>query len=634
LNAPLKLGDVVLDLGSGAGFDSLLAAGKVGSAGRIIGVDFVPEMIERSITNAAACACENVEYRLGDIEALPVESESIDIVTSNCVLNLVPDKVAAFREIERVLRPGGCFVTSDTVLLSKLPAGSASSPQLYACCVSGAIPKADLIHLLEQTGLIDVEILSERDVTHLFAQPAADDRPISIGDRIPRAGLVASVTVRAFKPNANESQPAARTRRPALIVLGLSDRILPLSQEFGVEPIFLGPRPDRAPAGARFYQVDVNDPQAIWDVADQLRGRADIAGVLTVEGYFLCAATELASRLELPAGLSMTAALCGENKLRARQLLQQAGIKGPRFSVASSLDRAVVAACEIGWPIVAKPLNDSNSRLVALCSDEDSLTAAVAAILGAKTNLVGQKLVPAALLESFIDGPEYSAEVATDNGCARTLAICEKTVGPAPYFVEIGHVVPARLSPDLERSIRSTAEAAVVALGARNCVAHVELRLRGTDVFIIEVNLRPAGGQLPELIATVTGCDLHGAAMKLAMGRPLDQTGVPRASVGIYHCFTVDEPSRVFYSKNPIELNCDEPAPFVEMDVQPGAVVYPVNHPEGRIFGRVLAYGETVSSASLIIDDVKSALNVRIERFDGPDECNSGDPGCWTKGCC
>lgn len=638
-NAPLKTGDVVLDLGSGGGFDSFVAAHKVGPEGHVIGVDLSPEMVERARANAVATGFRNAEFRTGDIEALPVASDSIDVATSNCVLNLVPDKFQAFREIARVLKPGGCFVASDTVLLKDLPDWAAQSESLYACCVAGAVSKDEYLHLLREAGFVDAEILSEQDVTGLFARDDASAATLSSCCDLKEVedGSVASVSVRAFKPNPGDF-PATRqasAKRPLLIVLGLSDRILPIATRLGIDVVFLGPQRSRAPANARFYEVRLEDEEAVSRIVEQLKARQEIAGVLTLEGYFLQAAATLSVRLKLSTAPSSETGFCGEDKFLARRQLQQAGVPGPRFAVADSVERARAAAEVIGYPLVAKPLNDSNSRLVTFCADPESLAQAVSAILSARTNLVGQPLEPAALLESYVDGTEYSAEVVVDALGARTVALCEKLVGPPPYFIEVGHTVPARVPPDVDARLRTTAEAAVRAVGRTRCVAHVELRISGDDVFVIEVNLRPVGGRLPELIATVTGWDVHEAAVAIALGRPAAAPATAQAAIGVYHCLTVDSPARVLYERTDIVLACDAPAPFVEIDVPPGELVYPVNDPRGRIFGRILAYGQTVAEASSIIDQVKEGLNLRYETAgSSPSETSAGSSGCWSKGCC
>lgn len=158
--AEIRPGDVVLDLGSGAGFDCFLAAEKVGSSGKVIGVDMTPEMLVKAKANALKYGYSNVEFRFGDIEALPVEDKSVNIVISNCVINLAPDKEKVFREAFRVLKPGGRMYLSDMVLLAELPEDLKNNKDLLAGCVAGALLKEEYLRLLKEAGF-SVEILSE-----------------------------------------------------------------------------------------------------------------------------------------------------------------------------------------------------------------------------------------------------------------------------------------------------------------------------------------------------------------------------------------------------------------------------------------------------------------------------------------
>jgi SAM-dependent methyltransferase len=151
-------GDTVLDLGSGAGFDAFLAARAVGAAGRVIGVDMTPEMLERARANARRAGLENVEFRAGEIESLPVEDGSVDAVISNCVINLSPDKPAVFREAFRVLKPGGRLAVSDIVLARPLPDAVAQNLAAYVGCVAGAALVDDYLDAIRAAGFEEPEI--------------------------------------------------------------------------------------------------------------------------------------------------------------------------------------------------------------------------------------------------------------------------------------------------------------------------------------------------------------------------------------------------------------------------------------------------------------------------------------------
>ncbi len=175
-------GDVVLDLGSGAGIDVLLAAQLVGESGRAIGVDMTPEMIEKARKNAEEAGTKNVEFRLGEIESMPVEDESVDWVISNCVINLAPDKDIVFREVHRVLKPGGKLLVSD-IVANHLPKWLRSTISNWANCISGALPEDQYLGSIRRAGLEEVQVLSK--------SPYA---------KIGKAE-VASVKVRALKPN-------------------------------------------------------------------------------------------------------------------------------------------------------------------------------------------------------------------------------------------------------------------------------------------------------------------------------------------------------------------------------------------------------------------------------------------------
>lgn len=161
--ASLEQGDTVLDLGSGGGFDCFLAAREVGEEGQVIGVDMTPEMIETARENVETNAASNVEFRLGEIEHLPVADESVDVILSNCVVNLSPDKPQVFRETHRVLRPGGRLAISDVVLTAELPTDLRADPASVAACVGGAASIPALEEMLTDAGFADVSVEPKAD---------------------------------------------------------------------------------------------------------------------------------------------------------------------------------------------------------------------------------------------------------------------------------------------------------------------------------------------------------------------------------------------------------------------------------------------------------------------------------------
>ncbi|MEO0086138.1 MAG: arsenite methyltransferase [candidate division WOR-3 bacterium] len=204
--AALRPGDIVLDLGSGAGFDCFLAAPKVMPNGRVIGVDMTPEMVDKARANAARAGAKNVEFRLGEIEHLPVADNSVDVVISNCVINLSPDKPQVFREAFRVLKPSGRLMVSDIVLAEPLPKALLDSAAAYVGCISGASLKANYLAMIAGAGFQAVEVLSE---TRFQLEAAASDPTLQAlvresgmtEDELRSAAVsVRSISVSATKP--------------------------------------------------------------------------------------------------------------------------------------------------------------------------------------------------------------------------------------------------------------------------------------------------------------------------------------------------------------------------------------------------------------------------------------------------
>ncbi|QLH81972.1 arsenite methyltransferase [Halosimplex pelagicum] len=193
--ASLDAGESVLDLGSGAGFDCFLAAQEVGKAGRVIGVDMTPEMVEKARTNASQNDAENVEFRLGEIEHLPASDESIDVIISNCVVNLSPDKPQVSDEAFRVLRPGGRLAISDVVLTAAVPDDVRADPDSVASCVAGASTIDGLETILTDTGFESVNI-APKDDSDEFIRDWDDDYDVS--------EFLVSATITARKPEVGD----------------------------------------------------------------------------------------------------------------------------------------------------------------------------------------------------------------------------------------------------------------------------------------------------------------------------------------------------------------------------------------------------------------------------------------------
>ena len=198
--AKIQQGQTVIDLGSGAGNDAFVARHEVGDSGKVIGIDFTPAMIEKARTNAEKLGFNNVEFRLGDIERMPVTSNVADVIVSNCVLNLVPNKDGVFKEIFRVLKGGGHFSISDIVLTGELPQSLREAAEMYAGCVSGAVQKEEYLELIQANGFKNIVVQKEKQIlipddilsNYLSAEDMAAYKASGTG--------IYSITVYAEKP--------------------------------------------------------------------------------------------------------------------------------------------------------------------------------------------------------------------------------------------------------------------------------------------------------------------------------------------------------------------------------------------------------------------------------------------------
>lgn len=205
--AQIKTNDTVVDLGSGAGNDCFVARSLTGPAGSVIGIDMTQAMIDKARENTVKLGFDNVQFRLGDIEALPLQNNIADVVVSNCVMNLVPDKSKAFAETYRILKPGGHFSISDVVLEGALPLGLQQAAEMYAGCVSGALQKSDYLDIIKQAGFTNISIQKQKSVVipdEILLEYITNDQLNEFKNS--QTGIF-SITVYAEKPKANCCPP-------------------------------------------------------------------------------------------------------------------------------------------------------------------------------------------------------------------------------------------------------------------------------------------------------------------------------------------------------------------------------------------------------------------------------------------
>jgi len=197
--AKIKKGDTVVDLGSGAGNDCFVARAETGDSGKVIGIDMTPAMVDKAKANAAKLGYTNVEFHLSEIEKMPLADNTADVVVSNCVMNLIPNKVNAFREVYRITKPGGHFSISDIVLTGELPAKIKAAATMYAGCVSGAVQKDEYLNIVKNAGFKNVTIQKEKLIT-IPDQILLDYMTIDEAKQFIRSGYgIYSITVYAEK---------------------------------------------------------------------------------------------------------------------------------------------------------------------------------------------------------------------------------------------------------------------------------------------------------------------------------------------------------------------------------------------------------------------------------------------------
>ena len=264
--------------------------------------------------------------------------------------------------------------------------------------------------------------------------------------------------------------------------------------------------------------ADTNDLDAVRRVAAEVTRRSRIDGVLTTCDYYLETVATVARDLGLP-GASPEVMRRATRKDEVRRTLDLAGLPNPGFAVVTSWQSARAAAVGLGYPLVAKPVDLNAGTGVRRVDDEAGLKDAYWAITGAGHNTRGQPLSISVLLEELLVGPEVSVEAVTHDGITQVLAVTEKTVTGGPVFVEIGHHVPARLDPGVEREVRRSVELALAAIGLRHGLSHTEVKLTADGPRIVEINPRQGGGYIFDLVDLVTGVNPLGVLVELALGR-------------------------------------------------------------------------------------------------------------------
>lgn len=287
-------------------------------------------------------------------------------------------------------------------------------------------------------------------------------------------------------------------------------------------------------AAENVLTADTNDPAALLPYVERLHGVLGFDGVVSSCDYYLPLVARVARRLGLP-GPAPEAVTAACRKDLTRRALAEAGVPGPAYALCADRGQALAAARVLGFPLVVKPVDLCAGMFVRAVLDEPELIAALRALEAFPVNARGQRRAPVVLLEELLTGPEVSVETVCADGVVHVVGITDKSVGGAPAFIETGHMFPAALAPADAAAATDTAVAALAALGLDQVVAHTEIKLTPAGPRVVEVNPRPAGNRITELVRRVTGVDLAAACVDVALGRRPDlsvhPTGVTSAAI-------------------------------------------------------------------------------------------------------
>ncbi|WP_250404596.1 ATP-grasp domain-containing protein [Streptomyces cellostaticus] len=382
------------------------------------------------------------------------------------------------------------------------------------------------------------------------------------------------------------------------------------ARALGIQPVLLCTDPGRYPYVAeddlRAVVVDTADDAAVLTTARRLRQQAPIAGVTSSSDYYVATAAATARALGLPGPDADAVREC-RDKGRQRQRLREADVAVPRHERVRGAGEARTAADRIGYPVVLKPVQGSGSLGVRLCADAEEVSAHAAALASAAVNERGVAVPCDILVEEYLRGAEYSVEVF---GCTAVVVVA-KHLGPLPDFVELGHDVPAPVPEAAAALLRDQAVRAVKALGLGWGAAHVELRMDGGDVRVVEVNPRLAGGMIPELVRHALGIDLVAWQVRAAVGAlPNDTPRAARWAAAIRFLTTGSPGFLADRTRTERSLETARAVPHIETAVfyrAPDEPVEPARDFRGRL-GHVIASAADAALAGASADEALREL--------------------------
>jgi cysteine synthase A len=410
-----------------------------------------------------------------------------------------------------------------------------------------------------------------------------------------------------------------RRERPVLVFVesnttGTGMLMLRTAVRLGVQPVLFAKDAARyaglAETGCKVVLCDTDDAEALHAaVVEAVAGRT-VAGVTTTSEFYLEHSARLAAALGLPGNPAEAMEAC-RNKALTRVVLQDAGVGQPRFAAVHDPAEIDAAISAVGLPCVVKPVGESGSHDVLWCGDAATAAAHAGKVLAVTRNVRGQATARTVLVEEYVAGPEFSAEMFCVDGEAVCVGVTQRTVSALPHFVETGHLFPAVLTETETREIAEVARRALAAVGFARGAAHVELKSTEHGPVVVEINARPAGGMIPELVRLATGIDLIDQQVRSAAGRPVSLRASRSGQAGI-RFLTAAQPGRLVEVTG---VQKAEAVPGVDRVVVTGVVgrdVRPVRDAYDRL-GFVIAAGESAEDVARALDEAFAQLELVVE---------------------
>jgi S-sulfo-L-cysteine synthase (3-phospho-L-serine-dependent) len=371
-----------------------------------------------------------------------------------------------------------------------------------------------------------------------------------------------------------------------------------------------------ADSGLQVIELDTNSLPAVWETMRAIQEVENIDAVLTFSEFYVCMVAELAAALGLP-GLNAAAAQTCRHKPTTRSTLRAAGLLTPEFQLLTSNPEAREFANTVSYPCVVKPPSDSSSRGVRLVRNRAEFLEHFHVLRGWKENVRGQLLNGDVLVESLLEGPEYSVETITlPRGATYVIGVTDKHLSQPPHFVEMGHDFPSRASDRVKQSLAHTALRALEAVKFNFGPAHTEIRWTVRGPVVVEINPRLAGGMIPELISYATGIDLLQVWLDLLLGRSVDLAPKYQRVASI-RFLTAQEAGQIRKIGGVQEAKAVSSVREISISRQVGAAVRPAEDAYDR-FGFVIGSGGDAAVVTRDLDNALKTLRVEIEPVEQP----------------